>query len=110
MSEKVFKVGDRVVIVKSRYPDMIGEVCTVVGDLVSPKCSGISAHHNSGACWCMQGNPLVHRLDLPSKFPYIEVAYPPSHLELYRDDGNEKGEWTDELLRLCRKRPVGADR
>ena len=96
-----FKVGDRVVIVRSHCPERIGEVASIVSDLTPASCSR-GRRHQRGFCWCAQGSPLLHELDIPARAPHGVIAYPPSHLEPYRDDGSERGEWTAELKRLCR--------
>jgi hypothetical protein len=102
-----FKVGDRVVIVKSTVPRRIGEVTTVVSEAYWPWCPGGSGHA-AGLCWCSEGPLLVHDLATASDLADGVVAYPPSHLDLLRDDGHEKAEWTDELRRLCQVGKVDA--
>jgi hypothetical protein len=88
---KGFRIGDRVVIVRSTVAERIGTVTTVISDL-------------EPAAWIdepgMDEIPM-HTLDLPPLRPGDSVAYPPSHLEPYIDDGNERAEWTAELRRLC---------
>ena len=97
---RTFKVGDRVVIVKSTKASRIGEVCSVTSALHVPNCTDESLHA-AGDCWCAAGSPLVHTLDIPTD-PGTRISYPPSHLEPYRRDSAERGEWTDELRKLCR--------
>lgn len=94
MSEKRFKVGDRVVIARSPHAERIGQVATVM--------SGLEWRHWQGET-SAQDRPM-HRLDLrplPGALPTLHVGYQPDHLEPYRGDGQEKAEWTEELRRLC---------
>jgi hypothetical protein len=102
-----FKVGDRVVIVKSLRPERVGLVCLVISALRDSDCAK-GLVHDRGMCWCADGSPKVHALNIPPEPGATLVAYPPSHLELYRDDSNVKGEWTEELRRLCKPQKVGA--
>ncbi len=87
-----FKIGDRVVIVRSYVPDRIGVVTTVRSELRR------STYDRT---------LFVHQLDLPyggpeKKWAGQPAVYTPDALEPYRDDGNEKAEWTDETRRICR--------
>ncbi len=89
-----FKVGDRVVIVRSPYPERIGQVARIIGPT------------ESGPRWAAHGLPHgtpMWILDIPSRLVSgVDIAYPPSHLERLPDDGHEKAAWTDELRRLCK--------
>ena len=97
---RTFKVGDRVVVVRSLYPSRIGEVATVLAIQPGP------------IRWCRpDGSSIVTSDDaydlslaqIPGdSMPDVPVAYPASHLEHLPDDSAERGEWTDELRRLCR--------
>ncbi len=82
-----FKIGDRVVIVKSPLPNRIGQLATIISDLKLKHWTDYPPSIRR----------LMHKLDLGPN-----VYYPPCHLELYKDDGNEKAEWTDELTKLCK--------
>lgn len=91
-----FKVGDRVVITRTKWRQMLGAVGTVV-KVRHIRRSSIPV---AGASWTQRDVPPGDRvdffvLDIPSEEPGKVVGYPHSHLELYRDDGNEKASWED---------------
>ena len=53
--------------------------------------------------WRVPLGTMGHRLSgKATMFPGAVLWYPTTHLEPYRDDGSERGEWTAELKRLCR--------
>lgn len=97
-----FKVGDRVVIVRSEDAARIGTVTTIIGDERPARPTRI----------CLDGritpslHPMVYELDIWT--PRGPAAYPREWLEPYRDDDHEKAEWTDELRRLCQVGKVDA--
>jgi hypothetical protein len=99
-----FKVGDRVVIVKSTR-GRVGTVTTVIGTSVR-----LAAHEyrNPGPWSCLPKGTVMYILDLPPASGRRWVSAPGSWLEFYRPDHNEKGEWTDELRELCKSRKVSA--
>ena len=93
-----FKVGDRVVIVKSTWPGAIGLAATIT--LVEPLRrteEGVPA--GTQACTLDAVSPC---------HPGVFLCYPAPWLERYRDDSGEKAEWTDELRKLCKPRKVNA--
>jgi hypothetical protein len=95
-----FKVGDRVVVVKDGpTPGRVGSVAVVIG--VEER---FAAHEyeKPGPWSFLPKGTVMYILDLPPAAPGWHVAFPGTHLEPYRDDGNERGEWTEELRRLCK--------
>ena len=87
----VFKPGDRAVVVKApRKPENLGAVVTVLSGLM-PLC---------GRLW--KPGDFGYQVDLPYEKPFTGIAVFPDQIEPYRDDGSEKGEWTEELRKLCR--------
>lgn len=91
-----FKIGDRVVIVRSPSEHMVGRVGTVTTGLVET-----IVQPGPLTIWWPVGT-MLHGLDIPSEHtPGKFVCYPPECLQLYRDDGRERGAWTPLLMRLC---------
>lgn len=89
-----FKVGDRVVIVRSPLARMVGRVATIT-----------ALTELRGGEWCSQlpvGTPLW-RLSIPSVHgPGNYVSYPAAYLERVPDDGHLAGEWDELTRRLCK--------
>jgi hypothetical protein len=98
-----FKIGDRVVIVKSPFPERIGVVCIIVEIVTNAKFTGYPPWDKepyrslllSSNTACNLGIPDVTGLPRPA-------IYPDTCIELYKDDGQEKGEWTEDLIRICK--------
>lgn len=83
-----FKIGDRVVIVRSPIDEMVGLVAVVIDEKES----------TDRSLWVKYGLlPVGHRLlELNHKslwLPGSNVCYPPSHLQLLPDDSSEKADW-----------------
>ena len=100
---RTFKVGDRVVIVRSDWPNRIGEV-TSVKTVIDVGAEGFTWLKRVGSEEVAPGTTMYElttptNSDRPSTYG---VCYPATHLEPLPDDSVEKGEWTDELRRLCR--------
>lgn len=95
---KSFKPGDRVVVVISNIPQMLGEVLTVESELKPVVVNELSTWWGIA-----DSGTLMHELNSQWDENGVQFtcAYPPSHLELYRPDDREKAEWTSELRRLC---------
>jgi len=94
MSYYKFKLGDKVVIVKSPYHYMIGKVCTITSNL---HCVNKNTNNED-----YLGGEMVHILDIPSIHSGSMVAYPPECLRPYRDSWEKdpnKIEWIENLLK-----------
>jgi hypothetical protein len=86
-----FKIGDRVRVVDGPRK---GEVAMVTSELVHKEWLEFRG--------VIYDVPMAHRLDLCSlQSPYRWVWASPEWLRPFYD-GNEKGEWTEDLRRLCR--------
>lgn len=93
-----FKVGDRVRIIKSPFPERIGQVAIITKNdiLASNEC-----FWNFYVPIGTVGSDLELNLLPQFKADNAYVWYPHSYLELVEDDNQEKGEWTEDLKRLC---------
>ncbi len=96
-----FKVGDRVVIVKSDDPEHVGAITIVESELRPIQPWQAKA---AGPLCSLQAGTLVHYLTYPAKKSDWVVACPPEWLRHYANDDREPIAWTDELERLCRGR------
>ncbi|HEY3496824.1 MAG TPA: hypothetical protein VGK73_19130 [Polyangiaceae bacterium] len=99
-----FKVGDRVVIVKSPDHDRVGEVCTVTGYPTPVKFGPEAWHWQEGEL--APGTP-IYPINAKSIRVGCEVAYPASHLEPYRPDHNERADLSampEWIRRLTKQR------
>ncbi|HEY3495502.1 MAG TPA: hypothetical protein VGK73_12485 [Polyangiaceae bacterium] len=95
-----FKVGDRVVIVRtSSRPDLLGAVVTVTSELIP---------FNGTSLVVAPGTP-VHAVDAKPDPGFRRVVFQPSWLEPYRPDHNERAdlsampEWIRRLTKLPEK-------
>lgn len=96
-----FKVGDRAIVVHSAHaPETIGEVVTLVR--LSDYKPGYDAPYP------LEAGHQLWVVNRPSRTPGHVCAYPPEWLEPLPDDGHERGEWTPELLKLCKAGRVTA--
>jgi hypothetical protein len=78
----VFRPGDRALLIKSKRGVNTGLPTTVV------------SHARECSCCAM----VIHDIVMDDGRNY---HCPPAWLEPYRPDHSERGEWTEELLRLC---------
>lgn len=91
MSERVFRVGQRVRVVRSFFPERIGRVLTVTGEVRA---------FIPGPMSRIPGGTPVQDTDLIAPNGRA-VAFPPAWLEPVEDDGREPTSWTESLRRLC---------
>lgn len=77
-------VGDRAVILRSCYPNRVGQVVTVMSELYRAR---YHRQHGAGA--------LVHAADLPpmTDVPATYASYSPEHLGPINYDGNQASTW-----------------
>lgn len=86
-----FKVGDRVVIVRSPCAEVIGTVTTITSELRKVALT---------SDWVLDGHlkpdALIHVLEEPSRaHPGKHLGYPPEYLEPLPDDSSEKSTWAE---------------
>lgn len=93
---KTFKPGDRVKVIAGPRAGLVTVVTTV---LHKARC--LEDWHCPDQCWCGLGLPRIHGLDILSDEPDTMISAPPAWLEPWWD-GKEAGEWTSDLLRMCK--------
>lgn len=82
--------------------DRVGSVARITSRLKRSTCPG-GAPHVAGWCWCAEGLPEVHELDIVG-YGGSPVAYPPSYLEPYHEPGDFQS--LAELLRSLKGVPA----
>lgn len=91
-----FKPGDKVRVIGG---PRAGSVATIVDKHITG--TPVDAIAQRWTQWGVKPGMVTYKIDLPSlvsERPYV-IALPHWLAPFY--DGNEKGEWTEELKRLC---------
>jgi len=75
-----WQIGDRAIIVKSKFPDRVGEVVTIMSGLME-------VNPFTGTMW----SKAAHFIDLPARLPERlgePAAYSPAYLAPIPDNGS----------------------
>lgn len=93
---KQFKVGDKVRIVRSPFPERVGTITTIVGGPM-PMVLDVGANSWHASYGVREGEP-TWALDMKTIDGCGYVGYPTSHLEPFWD-GKEPCSWEECLWR-----------
>ncbi|HEX6272486.1 MAG TPA: hypothetical protein VFZ53_05585 [Polyangiaceae bacterium] len=96
-----FRVGQKVRIVKSAYPERLGRITTVIS---APFAARFGEWTEDGQRlareYGLKDGTVMYKVDEAPAKDATCAALPGAWLEPY-DDGREPAEWTEELRRLC---------